>query len=152
MKPLRRLALALALAASTATAATAHASFRRPADAVHYRRATLLVMAHHTADLGAMLRGATPFDVARARLDAHVIQTLAGLPWPAFGPGTDVAGTQARPAVWTDHARFLQDASRLQQSTPQLVAAAQAGSIDQLRAAFSRTVKTCKACHDSFRH
>ena len=150
MKAFHRAALALALALA-ATAVSAQTSFRRPADAVHYRRAALLVMAHHTADLGAMLRGATAFDPARARLDAQVIHTLARLPWPAFGPGTDVAGTQARPSVWTEHPRFLRDAERLQQATPQLVAAAQRGNIDALRAAFFRTVKTCKACHDSFR-
>ncbi len=149
MRSFRRLAIALGLATA---AVSAHASFRRPADAVHYRRAALLVMAHHTADLGAMLRGVRPFDAARARLDARVIETMSSLPWPAFGPGTDVAHTEARRSVWTEHARFLQDARRLQEATPRLVAAAQGGSIDQLRAAFGQTVHTCKACHDSFRH
>jgi cytochrome c556 len=148
---MKNLARSISMLCFALTSVCAHAAFPRPSAAVHYRRAALLVMGHHTSDLGAMLRGRQPYNAAQALNDARVIALLSQLPWGAFGPGTDVAGTQAKPAVWREHARFLQDAQRLQQATPALLAAVQGGKLDQVRVAFIRTVKTCKACHDDFK-
>ena len=151
MHPTKNLIRSAVVVSITAWSVCAHAAFPRPAAAVHYRRAAFLVMAHHTSELGAMLQGRVPYNAAQALTDARVIALVSQLPWSAFGPGTEVAGTDAKPGVWRDHGRFVQDAVRLQQAAPRLLAAVEGGHLDQMRVAFGQTVKTCKACHDDFR-
>ena len=149
MKNLLRSILAATL---LATVGAAHAEFARPAQAVHYRKSVFYVMGHHTAILGAMLEGRIPFNAQRAISEAQIIEFMSHLPWRAFGPGTDIRGTDAKSAIWHQGPRFQLDAHNLEQMTPKLVVAAQTGQLDKMRAVFGQTVKTCKSCHDSFRN
>ena len=83
-----KLPAALALAAAT-LAFPAHAQFAKPEDAIKYRKASLSVMGTHFSRLGAMANGRVPFDAKVAAENAALVDTLAKLPWDAFGPGTD---------------------------------------------------------------
>ncbi|OIQ98201.1 cytochrome c' [mine drainage metagenome] len=135
-----------------AFAGAAQAEFAKPAQAVHYRKSVFYVMGHHTAILGAMLEGRIPFDTQRALSEAQIIEFMSHLPWRAFGPGTDVRGTDAKSSIWHERQRFQADAQDLERLTPRLTAAAQTGQLSQMRVVFGQTVKTCKSCHDSFRN
>ena len=134
------------------SAGAAHAEFAKPSQAVHYRKSAFYVMGHHTAILGAMLEGRIAFNAQRALSEAQIIEFMSRLPWRAFGPGTDVRGTDAKSSIWHQEQRFQSDAHNLEQMTPKLVAAAQSGQLNQMRVVFGQTVKTCKSCHDSFRN
>ena len=137
-----------------AAAVTAHSAFAqaKPEDAIKYRKAAFTVMAKHFSSLGAMANGKAPYDAKVAAADADVLAAVATLPFTAFGPGTDKgAGTEAKPEVWKDAAKFKQADDAMQVEMAKLIPAARSGSLDQLKAAFGPTGKTCKGCHDDFK-
>ena len=76
---------------------------------------------------------------------------MSHLPWQAFGPGTDLPDSHAKPEIWKEMDKFKADADKLQQLTPKLVAAAKTGKLDEIKVVFGETAKTCKSCHDAFR-
>lgn len=153
MKHRSMLVLAAALATLAAAPAGAQSlSFNKPEDAIRYRQGAFNVMGAHFSRLGAMANGRAPFDAKAAAEHAAVVESLARLPWTAFGPGTDKgAPHRAEPAVWSDAAKFSQGAERMQAEVVKLGSAARSGSLDQLKAAFGGAAQSCKACHDNFR-
>lgn len=142
--------LALALAAAT-LAAPAFAQFQKPEDAVKYRKASFTVMATHFGRIGAMANGRIPFDARQAADSAAIVETMARLPWEAFGPGTDKGDTRALPAVWSEPAKFKGAGDKLMAETAKLNAAAKTGNLDAIKTAFGAVGQSCKACHDDFR-
>lgn len=146
-----RLARLLPAAAAVLIALPAAAQFQKPADAVEYRKGAFTVMGAHMARLGAMANNKAPFDAKAAQANADIIATLAALPFTAFGPGTNVARTEAKPNVWTEQAKFKGAADKMLAEVSKLQAAARTGDEAQIKAAVGNTAKTCKACHDDFR-
>jgi len=142
--------LALALAAAT-LAAPAFAQFQKPEDAIKYRKASFTVMASHFGRIGAMANGRIPFDAKQAADSAAIVETMARLPWEAFGPGTDKGDTRALPAIWSEQAKFKSAGDRLVAESAKLNAAAKTGNLDAIKTAFGAVGQSCKACHDDFR-
>ena len=149
---MRRCAAAIGLAAALGlaalAAAPAHAQFSRPQDAVSYRQSAMTLMEAHFDRLVAVVRGAAPDDPAQVRQNAHVLQMLASLPWPAYGPG--MQGGNSKPAIWSNPADFKQKHEALQANIAALSAAADTGDIAKLRAAVGAVAASCKACHDVY--
>jgi len=143
-------AAALALTGLT-TALPAAAQFAKPEDAVKYRKAVMTVMATSFGRVGAMASGKAPFDPAAAQYNAEIATMMSKLPFTAFGPGTDVGETKAKPSIWTDGDKFKAAATTMQDEMVKLNAAAKTGNLDQIKAAFGPAGKACKACHDDFR-
>jgi cytochrome c556 len=76
---------------------------------------------------------------------------LSALPWGAFGPGTDKgAPTDAKPAIWSEPAKFKDLADKMQVEVTKLAAAAKTGNLENLKIAYRTAGETCKACHDAF--
>lgn len=148
---MKRLSLAALAVAGIVTALPAAAQFAKPEDAVKYRKAALTVMAAHFGRIGAMVQGRVPFDAAAAQANAEIATMMSKLPFTAFGPGTDVGDTRAKPNVWTDNAKFVAAATKMQDEMAKLNAAAKTGNLDQIKAAFGPVGQACKACHDDFR-
>jgi cytochrome c556 len=147
-------ALAFIAAAATlfAVAAPASAQFAKAEDAVKYRQSAFFVMGQHFSRLGAMANGKVPFDAKVAADNAELVATMAKLPWAAFGPGTDMDGnTKAKPAIWTEQAKFKQHSEKLVEESTKLAAATKTGNLASLKTAFAATADTCKVCHDAFR-
>lgn len=137
------LALMLALPAA--------AQFAKPEDAIKYRKAALTVTAAHFGRLGAMAQGKAAFDAKVAVENAEVVANMAKLPWAAFGEGTDVGETRAKPEVWKQSAKFKEAADKYQAESVKLLAAAKTGKEDAFKTAFTAAAGTCKSCHDDFR-
>jgi len=148
---MKRLSLAVLALAGVVTALPAAAQFAKPEDAVKYRKAAFTVMAAHFGRVGAMANGRVPFDAAAAQANMEVANTMAKLPFTAFGPGTDVGDTRAKPNIWSDNAKFVAAANKMQEEMAKLNAAAKTGNLDQIKAAFGPVGGACKACHDDFR-
>ena len=144
--------LTLALCALTLCAAMpAAAQFQKPEQAVKYRKATLTVLASHFNRIGAVVKGQAPFDAKATAENAQIVATLAALPWHAFGPGTDLPSSEAKAAVWSEVDKFKAGATKFQDEAAKLNAAAKTGNLDQIKAAFGDTGKSCKSCHDNFK-
>jgi cytochrome c556 len=139
------------VAASAIAAAPAAAQFAKPEDAIKYRKAAMTVMAAHFGRIGAVVKGARPFNAAEVQGNAAVVETMSKLPFDAFGAGTDKGETRAKPEIWTNPDKFKASADQMQKAILALSAAAKSGNPDQLKSAFGDVGKTCKGCHDDFR-
>jgi len=130
----------------------AFAQFRKPEDAVKYRQSVMYTMAtHFYSRVGAMVNGRIPYDPKAAAEHADVVATLSRLPWPAFTPDTNGVGkTDAKPAVWTEQAKFKDLSEKMQAEVQKLQVVAKTGNLDALKVAYRATADSCKACHDSF--
>lgn len=145
-----RLVLAAAALIGFATALPAAAQFQKPEDAIKYRQSAMFVMANHFGRIGAMVQGKVPFDAGAAAANAEIVATLSKLPFAGFIEGTQAGNTKAKPAVWTDRAKFDAGATKMQEAAAKLSVAAKSGNLDQIKAAFGPTAQSCKACHDDF--
>lgn len=141
----------LSAALTFSIAVPAQAQFAKPEDAVKYRKASFTVMSAHFGRLGAMANGRVPYDAKAAAENAEVVNTLAKLPWSAFGEGTDKGDTRAKPEIWKESAKFKEASDKMVAEVAKLNTAAKAGNIDALKAAFGPAAASCKACHDNFR-
>ncbi len=148
MKKLSSLVFAAAIAA---IAAPASAQFAKAEDAIKYRKNALFVMQQHYARIGGMVAGKVPFDAKLAADNAAVAESMARLPWAAFGEGTDKGETKAKPEIWKEQAKFKEAAEKMQAEMGKLAAATKTGSLDNVKAAFTATSDSCKSCHDAFR-
>ncbi len=141
----------LACAALTALLSLpAAAQFAKAEDAIGYRQAALKVMAEHFGRLGAMAKGAVPFDAKAAQENADLVLAMSKLPWAGFSAGTE--GGKAKVSIWTENAKFKEQAGKLEAEAGKLAVAAKQGDLASLKAAFGATAGSCKACHDSFRN
>ena len=138
-------------AAALLCALPASAQFQKPEDAIKYRKAAFTVMGTHFSRIGAMVNNRVPFDAKVAAENADLVAEMAKLPFAGFGPGTDKGDTRAKPEIWTEMDKFRAGATKLQEESVKLAAAAKGGNADALKAAFGEAAKTCKACHDSYR-
>jgi len=125
------------------------AQFAKTDDAVKYRQSAMFLQSQHFGRIGAMASGRVPFDAAAATANAELVAQLSRLPWPAFGAGTE--GGKAKSDIWKEQAKFKELSDQLMAETDKLVVAAKANNLDALKAQFSATGDTCKACHDAFR-
>jgi cytochrome c556 len=145
----QRTILLLSLAAALAT--PAYAQFRKPEDAIKYRQSVMYTMGTHVySRIGAMVNGRIPFDAKAAAEHADLVVLLSRQPWIAFGPGTDLGNTDAKPAIWTEQAKFKDLSEKMQAEVLKLQAAAHTGNLDVLKTAYRATTNSCKACHDNY--
>lgn len=149
-KTLSVAAVALTAALVGATASADTLKFGKTEDAVKYRQNALFVMSQHFGSLGAMANGRAEFNADLAKQNGAVLETLATLPWQAFGAGTE--GGKTKPEVWKEKAKFDGHAKDFVTEAGKLAAAAKTGDLAQLKAAFGPAAQTCKACHDAFRN
>ena len=148
-----KFAATLALAAAMFALATpASAQFAKPEDAVKYRQSALFVMAQHFGRIGAMANGRAPYDAKSAVDNAEVVAEMAKLPWAGFAANTDGLSQKAKADIWKEQAKFKEHNEKLVGDTGRLLAAAKTNNLDNLKAAFTQTAATCKACHDNFRN
>lgn len=149
---MKKLSTLVALACMTVgplLATSASAQFAKPEDAVKYRQSALSLIGSHFGRMAPVVKGQAPYDAAQIKANVDVLKTLSALPWAGFGPGAE--GGDARPEVWSDAAGFKQKQQAFQDNIVKLSAAADAGDLDKLRAAFGDVGASCKACHDAYR-
>lgn len=133
------------------TAVAAHAQFK-PEEQIQYRQGIMKAIRWNFVPMGAMAQGKMPFDQAVFLRNAQRLQALSTMPWEGFAAGTDSgAPTKARPEVWSNATGYKQAQDAFVAEVPKLVAAAQGGNQDQIKAAFDAVGKTCGNCHDNFR-
>ena len=144
------IAAAVTLSLGAGIAAEAFAQ-EKPENYVRYRKSTQVVTAWHMREMGAMVKGAVPYNQATATKAATAVATLAPLFAASFPAGTDGHDTRARPEVWSQADKYKAAMDRFVAEATKLVDAAKAGNVDALRTQFGAVSKTCSACHDDFR-
>ena len=149
---MKKLFLAATAAAACLTALPAAAQFQKPEDAIKYRQSAFTLMAAHFGRVAAMAQGKAPYDAKAAADNAALANTMAALPYAAFGGGTDKGlPNRAKPEVWSKAADFKAKATDMQTAMAKFAEVAKAGDLETLKGAVGDVGKTCKSCHDDFR-
>ncbi len=149
---MKRLLMATVAAVGALATLPAAAQFQKSEDAIKYRQSAYTVMGNHVGRIGAMATGRAPFDAKAAADSANIVNTLAALPFTAFGPGTDKgAPNRAKPEIWSDAAKFKAASEKMVAEVAKLDTAAKSGSLDAIKTAMGAVGSSCKACHDDFR-
>ncbi|QHL89970.1 cytochrome c [Sphingomonas changnyeongensis] len=90
-------------------------------------------------------------DISRAAFPASGLALWAKALPGSFPAGSDGAGSDALPLIWSDQAGFAAAAAAYQTATARLESAAKAGDVAGFRAALAETGKACGSCHDRYR-
>jgi cytochrome c556 len=144
------------LAAAVAVAALGGASLEALAQAkpdvlVKQRQAAMTLQGKYLGPIGAMLKGAIPYNADTVALNATFLENLARMPWDGFTPATSGEKSKTKPDVYKDMAKFTAAADLLVAETAKLGAAARAKNEAGVRATFGGVAKACGSCHDNFR-
>jgi len=143
--------VAATLACAVGLMGSVQAQFSKPERAVEYRQAAFTLMNNHMGRISQAVQGKVPYDKDAVLRSAEIIEIVGKLPYEAFGPGTDLMESKAKPAIWKEEVKFKQLAADMQAETVKLTAAAKSGSLDNVRTQFRATAKSCDACHDAYR-
>jgi cytochrome c556 len=147
----RKLVLAgLALALGTGAATTAFAQVK-PEVLVKQRQAAMTLQGKYVGPLGAMLKGAVPFDAAIAARNAAFLDALSQMAWDGFAESTKGEKSRALPVIWSDAAKFKQAQDQFRTAVGGLVTAAKGGNEAAVKSAVGEVLKNCNGCHDTFR-
>ncbi|NYT63994.1 cytochrome c [Alcaligenaceae bacterium] len=125
------------------------AQFAKAEDAVKYREAAMALMGSHFGRMAPVAKKEAPYDKDKIKENVAVLNVLAGLPWAAYGAGTE--GGEAKAEIWSDASGFKQAQDQFTTALGKLTVAADAGDFDAFRVAFGAVGKSCKSCHDSYR-
>ena len=153
MKTMLKIALVtVLLAGSGVLIGAASAQFSRPEDAIKYRKSVMVIIAQHFGRLGAMVKGAEPFDQDKFANNAAIVDAVSKLPWEAFlVAGSERGDTTMKSSVLKDSDQFKKIAGSFQQEVGRLVSAAKDGDADAVKRQFGKVAKSCKECHSRFR-
>jgi len=148
MKPKIAVGVVIALV----VAGVAYAQFAKPEQAIKYRKSVMFLIAQHFGRMGAVVKGASPYQKEDFAKNAAVVDMLAGLPWEAFAmPGTDKGDTTMSASVLQRQPEFNAAARAFASDTAKLAEAANGGNLDAAKEAFGAVAKNCKSCHTAFR-
>jgi cytochrome c556 len=140
--------VALALGVGVVTTAFAQA---KPEVLVAQRQAAMKLQGKYLGPIGAMLKGAAPYNADVVALNATFLENLSRMPWDGFDPSTQGVKSAAKPEIYTDMAKFRAAADMLEAETAKLGAAARSKNEAGVRATFGGVAKACGSCHDAFR-
>ncbi len=140
--------VALALGVGISTTAMAQA---KPDVLVAQRQAAMKLQGKYLGPIGAMMKGAVPYNADVVAINATFLENLARMPWDGFQPSTSGEKSAAKPEIYTDMAKFRAAADTLETATARLGAAARAKDEAGVRANFGGVAKACGSCHDTFR-
>lgn len=127
---------------------------RKPESVIKERQSLMTMQNWALRDLSMMVKGQRPYDKEVATRSAALLDATGKMIPEVISPGTGPESgvkTRARPEIWTDPEKFKQALAGFQAEIPKLNEAAQAGTVDALRGAFSSVLKGCDGCHESFR-
>lgn len=148
MRLLVSIGIASALVAGVSLEALAQA---KPDVMVKQRQAAMTLQGKYLGPIGAMLKGAAPYNADIVARNATFLENLARMPWDGFDASTSGEKSKTKPEAFKDVAKFRAAADTLEAETSKLGEAARAKNEAGVRAAFGGVAKSCGSCHDAFR-
>jgi cytochrome c556 len=143
-------AVLVALAVSSAALAQGQPS--KGEQLLKYRKAVYQAIAWNFGPMGAMAQGKAPFDAAEFSMRAGRVAALTPMLAESYSAESQgVAGSKAKPELWTSRADFDAKMKDLVERSAALAKVASGGDEAKSKAAFFDAANTCKACHDKFK-
>ncbi len=148
------LGLALSLAASLGAPTATLAEGSPYGKEIGARKAQMQLLKWHVSTLGAMAKGALPYDAEKAAAAAAGLRAVAHLDlreaWPEGSDSFALANTRALPKIWENMEDFGKKYMDMQAAADAMAEAAGQGP-DQLKAALGQVGGSCKTCHKEYR-
>jgi cytochrome c556 len=139
----------LACAMVLGMAATASADDGQ--DAFHHRQDVMKQMGRALyRTVGGVAKGKTEFGpdtVAAAETLQRLVPDIPTL----FPPGSDVADSNAKPAIFTAQDKVKQLVAGVQAAMPGFIEDVKSGDKTRIASAYATMAKACDACHSEFR-
>ncbi len=144
------------LAAAAAAVALGSVSLESLAQAkpdvlVKQRQSAMVLQAKYLGPIGAMLKGAAPYNADIVARNATFLENLSRMPWDGFDASTKGEKSKAKPAVFNDAAKFKAASDAFEADVAKLGEAARAKNEAGVRASFGAVAKACGGCLDTFR-
>src|SRR5687767_312790 len=139
------------LLASTVLLSPSVQAQQKPDDVIKFRKGLMQVQGHSARPMGLMVKGEIPFDRELFARNAAMLELTGRMIVEGFPAGTEKGAseqTRARPEIWSDSAKFRQNADQFQAAAVKLNEAARTGTLEAVRPAFAAVAKQCSACHD----
>ena len=128
-------------------------SGKQAKDVTEFRQALFKLVKSNVGALGAMNKGAIPFNVETMQTNSLRLQQLSLMLNDYFA--TDTTGfdvdTAALDKIWVNQADFKEKISALSVAASNLNKVAKAGDTTQFKPAISQVFKSCKGCHDNYK-
>lgn len=139
---------------STFTVLAEPAKSAKQAKAVtEYRQAILKLVKSNVGALGAMNKGAIPFNAQTLQTNAVRLEQLSLMLKDYFA--TDTSGfdvdTAALDKIWSNQADYKDKISALTTAATNLNKVATAGDTAKFKPAIGQVFKSCKGCHDNYK-
>lgn len=145
------LMMLLAVGATTAQAQQAP----KPETVIKWRQSAFQVVAWNNARIKFSLEGAYNKDEVARAANAIAAVANAGV-GTLFPPGTEQGSgwheTKVKRELFQDPKRAAELTASFSTEANELARLADAGDLATLKAQFGKLNRTCKACHDDFRH
>lgn len=141
------LLLTLALGAEPAK------SEKQAGNAIQYRQAIFQLIKSNVGAMGAMAKGAIPFDAAVLATNASRVEQLSLMLQDYFATDTSSFDIESDTLikVWTDKQDFTKKINSLTKAASNLETVANSGEQSQFKGAISQVFKSCKGCHNDYR-
>jgi cytochrome c556 len=144
--------LAAALAAAVLGGASLEAFAQAKPDVlVKQRQAVMTLQGKYLGSIGAMLKGAVPYNADIVARNATFLENLSRMPWDGFDPSTTGEKSKAKPDIYKEMPKFKTAWETLEAEAAKLGAAARAKDEAGVKATFGGVAKACGSCHDAYR-
>jgi cytochrome c556 len=151
-KPMKKTLLAAGIAIALGGIADTALAQVKPEVLVKQRQAVMTLQGKYFGPIAGMASGkVTPYNADVVARSATYLENLAQMPWDGFHESTKGEKSRALPEIWSQKAKFDELAQRLQTETAKLGELARAKNEAGVKQQFPAVLKTCDACHDSFR-
>lgn len=128
-------------------------SAKQAKDVTEYRQAILRLVKSNVGALGAMNKGAIPFNAETMQTNSLRLEQLSLMLGDYFA--TDTSGfdvdTAALDKIWGNQADFTDKINALTAAAKNLNIVARADDATQFKPAIGRVFKSCKGCHDNYK-
>ena len=130
----------------------AAAEFTKPKEAIHYRKAVMMIIGQHFGRIAAVIKGEIPYNKSKVEKDAAVIKAVAGLSWEAvMVPGSEKGDTTLNSSAMKAKDHFMDIAQQFEDAAEKLAEAAKNGDLNAIKMQFTPVAMNCKMCHGAYR-
>lgn len=128
-------------------------SAKHAKDVTQYRQALLTLVKSNVGALGAMNKGAIPFDAQTIETNSQRLGQLSLMLEDYFATDTSSfdVDTAALDEIWTNKSDFKEKIQALTVAANNLNQVAKSGDTAEFKPAIGQVFKSCKGCHDNYK-
>jgi len=123
----------------------------KPETLVKQRQAAMTLQSKYFGPMGGMAQGKIPYNADVVKRNTAYLDVLSKLPWDGFTASTKDVKSKARPAVYSEAAKFKEAQDHFDGEVAKLVTAVSGGNEAAIKTQIGAVAKSCGGCHDDFK-